>query len=306
MKNIILLVLLLVPLAVKAADADYTSLLYKASAFESLIALDKSNAEKYEDLKAASVQLKSIPISEALPEMMTLFERKAITNRVEKLNGLVVTNYAVSYAYKRAFLLTGLTFGFNSYGHVAFPWLTGKGQLKTIPSTLYFFFWWYEGRRYVEQIWTAWYGCWRTECEREDPRPLVKKTLADEICGLGYHVFPYIYQNLESDKSLNDVVSMFNEPNHGSWRIKDFSEWYGINAEKFALPFAETFSAASKRFDISNLPVSPTTLDLMQVWEKAASEFYKSNNISSNYWYYKILDKEINSEEDIFQAKYVK
>ena len=141
MKNIILLVLLLVPVAVKAADTDYALLLYKASAFESLIALDKSNAEKYEDLKAASVQLKAVPVSEALPEMMSLFERKAITNRVEEFDGITVTNYAVSYAYKRAFLLTGLTFGFNSYGHIAFPWLTGKGQLMTIPSTLYSFFW---------------------------------------------------------------------------------------------------------------------------------------------------------------------
>ena len=34
----------MVGVAVKAADADYASLLYKASAFESLIALDKSNA----------------------------------------------------------------------------------------------------------------------------------------------------------------------------------------------------------------------------------------------------------------------
>ena len=74
MKNIILLVLLSITLAVKAAYADYASLLYKASAFESIIALDKDNADKYDELKAASVQLSSVPVSEALPELMSLFE----------------------------------------------------------------------------------------------------------------------------------------------------------------------------------------------------------------------------------------
>ncbi|MBR5624218.1 hypothetical protein IKW72_04350 [bacterium] len=306
MKNIILLVLLSITLAVKAAYADYASLLYKASAFESIIALDKDNADKYDELKAASVQLSSVPVSEALPELMSLFERKVITNRLERIGDITITNYAVGYAYKKAFLLTGLTFGFNSYGHIAFPWLTGKGQLMTIPSTMYSFFWWYEGRRYVEQIWNAWYACWQTECGRENPRSLVKKTLADEICGLGYYVFPFLYQNLENDKSLNEIVSMFNEPSHGNWGFKNFSEWYSINSNRFVLPTVETISVAGKRFEISNLPVSKMTLDSMQAWEKAASDFYRSNNISSNYWYNKIQNKNIISEEDIFQAKFAR
>ena len=250
--------------------------------------------------------MSSVPVSEALPELMSLFVRKVITNRLERIGDITITNYAVGYAYKKAFLLTGLTFGFNSYGHIAFPWLTGKGQLMTIPSTMYSFFWWYEGRRYVEQIWNAWYACWQTECGRENPRSLVKKTLADEICGLGYYVFPFLYQNLENDKSLNEIVSMFNEPSHGNWGFKNFSEWYSINSNRFVLPTVETISVAGKRFEISNLPVSKMTLDSMQAWEKAASDFYRSNNISSNYWYNKIQNKNIISEEDIFQAKFAR
>ena len=88
----------------------------------------------------------------------------------------------------------------------------------------------------------------------------------------------------------------------GVWLLSDTV----TNAEKFILPAPETLSAASKRFEISVLPISGITLKNMQVWEKATTEFYKSNNVSSNYWYYKIQDNKNISEEELFQAKYVR
>lgn len=114
----------------------------------------------------------------------------------------------------------------------------------------------------------------------------------------------HIYGPDCSDKSLNEVVSMFNEPNHGSWRIKDFSKWYRENKDRFTLPECETLKKTMERTSLDKMPIGKSNKEDMLRWQKNEDQFYTTNSFSNYYWYYKIYAKENITEEDIFQAKY--
>lgn len=289
------------------SSEEYLSLLYDSSA--SYFAaqnkdLDIPN-EKLDLWNSETRTFKAIPVSEALPLIMSLMERGEITNRVESTDsGKTFENKAINFADHRAFLLTQLCFGFDSLGTIAFPWLSGKGNDLTIPSTLFHYYWWYEGRKYLPNIWTEWYACWQEENKRETPRTLVLNQLASEITGLGYHVFPYLASALENDKTLKKVVEAYRTPGRGNWRFTDFSEWYSENRGKFTLPECETLDSAKKRFNINVLPIHESVIEMMNIWQSNAKRYYAENSKNSNYWYYKISAKEDITEDDISQAKY--
>ncbi|MBR6462129.1 hypothetical protein IKS73_03205 [bacterium] len=289
------------------SSEEYLNLLYDSSA----LYFAKQNKEleipkgKIDIWNSESKTFKAIPVSEALPLIMTLLERGEITNRVESLgDGQTFENKALSFADRRAFLLTQLCFGFDSLGTIAFPWLSGKGNDLTIPSALFHYYWWYEGRKYMPNIWAEWYACWQEESKKEAPRALVLDQLASEITGLGYHVFPYLASALENDKTLEKLVEVYKTPGRGNWRFSDFNKWYTENGEKFSLPECETLDTAKKRFDINILPIQESVIEMMNKWQSNAKRYYAENTKNSNYWYYKLNAKDDITEEDIFQAKY--
>lgn len=142
---------------------------------------------------------------------------------------------------------------------------------------------------------------------RENPRTIILEQLANEITGLGYHIFPYLNDFLESDKTLDLVVETMRKPGRGNRVFGDFKKWYQEKGNVLSLPPCETLKVAEKRFDLERLPLSKATLNRMKLWQANAEKYYSNVQINTNYWYYKI-DPQIEtvSEEDIFNAKYVR
>lgn len=306
MKKSILIILLTVLAAkLQATDVqEYIKYFYAASMVHTAPNVFKDD----QALVLRNDQFYKISISESLPMLISLLESGQVTNRIEatKSEG-VITNQAVAFADLCAFKMMNLTFGMDSLGTICFPWLTGKGNDLTISSVNYHYFWWYEGRKYLPQIWNEWYECWRSETTRENPRTIILEQLANEITGLGYHIFPYLNDCLESDKTLALVVETMRKPGRGNRVFGDFRKWYQEKGSVLSLPPCETLKVAEKRFNLERLPLSKATLNRMKLWQANAEKYYSNVQINTNYWYYKI-DPQIEtvSEEDIFNAKYVR
>ena len=188
-------------------ETEYLRLLYNASKITPILRanIDKEKVKDYLSVSDVS-QFNALPPSEALPILIASLEKGAITNRIETFDNIQATNMVVEFANYKAYYLMGLSFGFDSVGTVAFPWLTGIGRDLTIPVTQYHYFWWYEGRKYMPNIWENWYSCWQDEKGREKPRELVLNQLSNEIAGFGYHIFPYLADAITTDSTLTNVL----------------------------------------------------------------------------------------------------
>ena len=286
-------------------EADYLRLLYNASKTTPILRanIDKDKAKDYLSVSDVA-QFNSLPPAEALPILIASLEKGVITNRIETFDNIIATNMVVAFANCKAYYLMGLSFGFASVGTVAFPWLTGTGQDLTIPATQYHYFWWYEGRKYLPNIWENWYACWQMENGRDNPRELVLNQLANEIAGFGYHIFPYLTNAIETDSTLTNVLLSLKGPQHDGWVFEDFSKWYRENKVRFTLPECETLKKTLERTTLEKMPISKSNKDNMLRWQKNEEQFYTTNSFNNYYWYYKVNAKEDISEEDIFQAKY--
>ena len=306
MKKLLLLFLVSVSVNLFALEeAEYLRLLYNASKAVPLSQsdIDKGKTKSYISFSDLELFNKLAP-AEALPLLISSLEKGIITNRIETIENTQITNSVIEFANYKAYHLMGLSFGFDSVGTVAFPWLTGKGDDLTIPVTQYHYFWWYEGRKYMPNIWENWYACWQMENGRDNPRELVLNQLANEIAGFGYHIFPYLTNAIETDSTLTNVLLSLRGPQHGGWIFEDFSKWYRENKARFTLPECETLKKAMERTSLDKMPISKSNKDDMLRWQKNEEQFYTTNSFNNYYWYYKINSKEDISEEDIFQAKY--
>lgn len=285
-------------------NQEYLTSFYAASIDYSAPILLENNQE----LTQKKEQFYKIPVSEALPALLSFLEDGKITNRIEKLiEGGIVTNQAVHFADRTAFKMMNLLFGMDSLGTIGFPWLSGRGEDLTISAVDYHYFWWYEGRKYLPQIWNSWYSCWQSECSREKPRPLVLEKLASEITGFGYHIFPFLNEHLESDESLALVVETFKKPSRGNRSFGDFKTWYQKNQQVLSLPPCETLKAAEARCNLASLPLGANNFRRMKRWQANAEKYYSNTQTITNHWYFKIdSQKDIITEEDIFNAKYVR
>ena len=306
MKKLLLLFLVSVSVNLFALEeAEYLRLLYNASKAVPLSQsdIDKGKTKSYISFSDLELFNKLAP-AEALPLLISSLEKGIITNRIETIENTQITNSVIEFANYKAYHLMGLSFGFDSVGTVAFPWLTGKGDDLTIPVTQYHYFWWYEGRKYMPNIWENWYACWQMENGRDNPRELVLNQLANEIAGFGYHIFPYLTNAIETDSTLTNVLLSLKGPQHGGWVFEDFSKWYRENKARFTLPECETLKKTLERTTLEKMPISKSNKDNMLRWQKNEEQFYTTNSFNNYYWYYKINTKEDISEEDIFQAKY--
>ena len=306
MKKLLLLFLVSVSVNLFALEeAEYLRLLYNASKAVPLSQsdIDKGKTKSYISFSDLELFNKLAP-AEALPLLISSLEKGIITNRIETIENTQITNSVIEFANYKAYHLMGLSFGFDSVGTVAFPWLTGKGDDLTIPVTQYHYFWWYEGRKYMPNIWENWYACWQMENGRDNPRELVLNQLANEIAGFGYHIFPYLTNAIETDSTLTNVLLSLKGPQHGGWVFEDFSKWYRENKARFTLPECETLKKTLERTTLEKMPISKSNKDNMLRWQKNEEQFYTTNSFNNYYWYYKINSKEDISEEDIFQAKY--
>lgn len=306
MKKLIILFLVSVSVNLFALEeAEYLRLLYNASKAVPLSQsdIDKGKAKSYMSFSDLEIFNKLAP-AEALPLLISSLEKGIITNRIETVENTQTTNSVIEFANYKVYYLMGLSFGFDSVGTVAFPWLTGKGDDLTIPVTQYHYFWWYEGRKYMPNIWNNWYSCWQMESGRETPRKMVLNQLANEITALGYHIFPYLANAMETDQTLTNVLVHLRQPHRGGWIFKDFPKWYRENKIIFALPECETLKTVLNRISLDKMPISESNKNDMLRWQGNEESFYLTNNFLEYYWYYKINAKEDVTEEDVFQAKY--
>ena len=263
----------------------------------------KAAFETYKNGFLARQLLFSQPLDECIPKLYELWSGTGHTNEVAVLldldgNKIEERSFYTAVNIQLNFL-SGLYFGFLSQGHIAFLWMKGDLDDPIISDTFYKFYWWYEGRRYLSQIWNNWLECWQQEQSLEKPRKAVEQELVSEITGLGYHIFPYLYNELRlGDKSMIKLLKKLSRPERGSWIFEDFQSWWENNKAHYTFPKPEGYDNVRNKLLLGPLGQDKTMLRAMDRWNINTKKFYADpNSFKENYWYYKIGDKDISSEE---------
>lgn len=292
------------------SDEEYVDLVMKSASVplfmpkESDIKQDQKELfETYKTGFSARCNLFSQGIDECLPKLYDFWSDPRYTNTIVVLRDLDGESITQRSFYSAIDLhlnfISGLYFGFSTKGHIAFLWMKGDLDDPIISDSYYKYFWWYEGRHYLPEIWNNWLNCWRLEQNLEKPRKTVEQELISEITGFGFHIFPYLYRELKlGDKSMNKVLKKLSEPARGSFKFEDFLTWWEKNQVKFSFPKPEGYDKVRSRLLLGPLSKNKTLLRDMDRWQKNIKEFYTDpNNLKENYWYYKIGDKNISAEE---------
>ena len=292
------------------SDERYVELIMKAASTPLCMpeesAIKPSQKEIFEIYKEGFVarqQLFSQPVSEYLPKLYDFWSDTRYTNEVVILRDLdgkeIVERSFYTAVDIQLDFMSGLYFGFLTKGHIGFLWMKGDLDDPIISSSSYKYFWWYEGRRYLPEIWNDWLNCWRAEQRLEKPRKAVEEGLLSEITGYGYHIFPYLYNELRlGDKSMSKVLEEMSKPEKGSWIFEDFPSWWEKNQKNFSFTNPEGYESIKAKLLLGAFPYSKLMLGDMDRWNKNIKKFYADpNNLKENYWYYKISDKDISSEE---------
>lgn len=183
---------------------------------------------------------------------------------------------------------------------------------KGISVTIRDDFWWFEGRKYLPQMWNDWYTCWKFEMANDNVRTSVVEKLAVEGGSLGMYAFPYIYASIQSgDNSLNPLIKKI----RGMYDLKipdssGFVAWYATNSWKYIMPTCEGIANTRRRlatknpgyvqelsgivrtnaagYDISHL--GNGNIKSFPICEHGMSNYYAHPPVVPDYWYYKLPD----------------
>ena|GEM_PF-6555278 len=193
----------------------------------------------------------------------------------------------------------GLTFGYDTLGHIGFLFITGQGDDLIASPDVYNYYWWYEGRSQMKDIWLRWLSCWESENKRENPREPVLTELASEITGFGYHVFPFIYAELQKgDKTLQRVIEKFSDDIRGRWRFDDFTKWWETNREKYTFAAPCGYESIREQLAEDKTQSIEIIYNCMERWYNNSKGFYSDNqNIENKYWYYLLPDEEVTTKD---------
>lgn len=265
--------------------------------------------------------LKGLPPKDVWEFTMNAFEKKTFkgmktTPRFDELDEAVrkanVTSLSKSFTVELADLYTaeaetllydksGLNFSY-SYSSIALFWTKQFGiPIMTSPKVMYY--WWYEGRKYLPEIWKDWYTCWQKEVSREQPRKTVLETLAADINSLSYHIAPFVYKAIkDGDGSLTNYFKGV-KPVGGAFsrNVEPYTSWWEREKEGCTLPPCEGFEAASKRLENVSELFDEDMLKTIQMLSEAAKEYYSKPREKSGYWYYNLADDQEYDGEDAAQ-----
>jgi hypothetical protein len=195
----------------------------------------------------------------------------------------------------------GLEFG-CSYNSVAMYW-TRNFNIPVISSPRAMYYWWYEGRKYLPEIWNDWYSCWQKEQSREKPRKVVFELLAEDLNQLSYHIAPFVYKAIkDGDGSLTNYFKGV-KPVGGifSRKTEPYTTWWEREQKNCALPACEGLDAASKRLGNMEELFNEDMLKMIQTLSDAAKEYYSKPRGKTDYWYYNLVDDQDYSGEDASQ-----
>lgn len=265
--------------------------------------------------------LKGLPPKDVWEFTMNAFEKKTFkgmktTPRFDELDEAArkanVTSLSKSFTVELADLYTaeaetllydksGLKFSY-SYSSIALFWTKQFGiPIMTSPKVMYY--WWYEGRKYLPEIWKDWYTCWQKEVSREQPRKTVLETLAADINSLSYHIAPFVYKAIkDGDGSLTNYFKGV-KPVGGAFsrNVEPYTSWWEREKEGCTLPPCEGFEAASKRLENVSELFDEDMLKTIQMLSEAAKEYYSKPREKSGYWYYNLADDQEYDGEDAAQ-----
>lgn len=173
-------------------------------------------------------------------------------------------------------------------------------------------FWWYEGRKYMPDIWQDWYKCWRSEMTLVIPRTNVIEQLVVDMADFGMYTFPYVEEAIKlGDYSLDPLLKKLNSE-YENYKLpetcKDFLSWYSTNSCKYALPPCEGLDNARKRITNKRLleEISCTNTYLfadnpilhhmsagnVAKYEKSFAAYAANPPEIPDYWYYLMKEGE--------------
>lgn len=193
----------------------------------------------------------------------------------------------------------GLEMGYRNH-LIGFLWL--KSSDTPLVSSFYLTPWfWYEGRKYLPQIWNDWYKCWKIESEREKPRSRILKELIDDIKTLSYHVAPYVSKAIkDGDKYL---IKFYDGTEYTVENMKKtYTEWWETEKGYYVLPECEGLDSALKRIDGKDSAFSRQMIENMRLWTKIAKNYYANQPIQPDYWYYR-LDEDYDYDDEKAEEK---
>ncbi len=298
-----------------AGDYLFPSLTLANNGNEESLAKNKLSDEDYKSyLKAREALTK---LSEIPPNQFWLFTMKASEeNTFQNTHAKIRGRRSLALGGSRDGLLgtvvlpafydkCGLEMGYRNH-MIGFLWL--KSSHIPIVSSYYLTPWfWYEGRKYLPQIWNDWYECWKNENNKEKPRKRILKALADDIQTLSYHVAPYVSQAINNGD--NTLTIYFDETvclEDGSKTT--YVEWWDKEKQNYILPKCEGLDTTYERIKGKDSAYSPEMLKNMQIWSDLAKSYYTNPPAKPDYWYYRLDDNydydDAEAEEKLYNAFY--
>ena len=179
-------------------------------------------------------------------------------------------------------------------------------------------FWWYEGRKYMPELWNEWYVCWCKEMKKESPSENVVKELLNDVASFGMYTLPHIEDSIKhGDYSLDPLLKKLNsdyETFHLPETCKEFLNWYSTNSYKYTLPPCEGLENVRKRLtnkkllqEISEIKnyyndadtiLHPLSAGQVAKYEKSFKAYAESHPKVPDYWYHEMKEGE---EKDMNQ-----
>ena len=241
--------------------------------------------------------MKTTPRIKEIDEAAKKNGKKTMAESFSKCNADLYTAEAETLLFDKC----GLKFNY-SYKSVAMYW-TRKFNIPVISSPRAMYYWWYEGRKYLPEIWNDWYSCWQKEQSREKPRKVVFELLAEDLNQLSYHIAPFGYKAIkDGDGSLTNYFKGV-KPVGGifSRKTEPYTTWWEREQKNCALPACEGLDAASKRLGNMEELFNEDMLKMIQTLSDAAKEYYSKPRGKTDYWYYNLVDDQDYSGEDASQ-----
>ena len=166
----------------------------------------EEKAQKFCDALDAQAYLRTLPKPQLLPALASLLENKEKDSLflIKKLpdnksgKDRIITNY-----YWECVLET-----FTSHINVGY-WLP-KQELSDLLMQIQYhkIYFWYEGRKYMPEIWNNWYACWKDLNSCETKRGRIVFQLKGEIQEYTIFALPFVMKAYASgDKSLETILN---------------------------------------------------------------------------------------------------
>ena len=169
---------------------------------------------------------------------------------------------------------------------------------------------WYEGRKYIQQMWNDWYNCWKLELKRELPRSFILKALSDEAKSYTFFFYPYVYEAIKKgDKMLEKYFKDFYMKDLSSERkYESFVIWWERNKDECALPLCEGFEEAMERLKGKKTAYTDQNLAYIRDWSTKSRKYYTNPPEQPDYWYYRLKDDynydDADAESQLEEAKF--